>query len=215
MAEQKSKKLPERDIPRACAKFIEDCEAKQAKNREEALKDLKFFAGEQWDPKALEMRKDAPCLVFNRLPAFVAQVVGDQRQNEMAIKVSPRDGGADKALAEIREGLTRQIEYASKAEECKARAFQQAVISGFPGYLRVLSRYTRDDVFEQELVIRNVANPFSVYFDENSKEPDFSDARECAITELVPRDVFERDYPDAKNSGVSTGTGDEEPMQAG
>src|SRR5690606_17566491 len=44
-------------------------------NREHALDDKKFAAGEQWDPVVLEQRKGLPCLVINNIPQFTAQLV--------------------------------------------------------------------------------------------------------------------------------------------
>ena len=41
-------------------------------NREAALDDKKFAAGEQWDPIVLQHRKGLPCLVINSVPQFVA-----------------------------------------------------------------------------------------------------------------------------------------------
>lgn len=53
-------------------------------NREAALEDLKFLAGDQWDAADVEARAGRPCLTINRLPQFVAQVVGDIRINRPA-----------------------------------------------------------------------------------------------------------------------------------
>ena len=55
-------------------------------NREEALDDKKFSAGEQWDEQVLEERKGLPCLVINTIPQFTAQLVGDWRESRKAIK---------------------------------------------------------------------------------------------------------------------------------
>ena len=43
-------------------------------NREQAIEDKKFSAGEQWDPVVLEHRKGLPCLVINSVPQFIAQL---------------------------------------------------------------------------------------------------------------------------------------------
>jgi hypothetical protein len=55
-------------------------------NRDEALEDKKFMAGEQWDPVVLAQRKGLPCLVINSVPQFVAQLVGDWRENKRDTK---------------------------------------------------------------------------------------------------------------------------------
>lgn len=58
-------------------------------NRRAAMEDKKFVAGDQWDPTVLEQRKGLPCLTINTIPQFTAQLVGDWRQNRVAVKVLP------------------------------------------------------------------------------------------------------------------------------
>jgi hypothetical protein len=67
--------------------------------------DAKFTVGNQWDPVVEQRRKDAkkPVLTFNRLIAFVAQIVGNRLMNETEIRVAPDKQGT-KEIAEIREG---------------------------------------------------------------------------------------------------------------
>ena len=163
-------------------------------NWDEAEADLEFLAGNQWaegvkNERELEQR---PCLVNNVLPTFVDQVLGDQRQNRPAIKVSPVDmirvepvagakpeelkisntaGSTDYDLAETFTGLIKNIEYNCDAETSYDIAFQSAVESGM-GFLRVRSDYVSDDKFEQDLIIDHIENQFSVTMDPNAKERD-------------------------------------------
>ena len=60
-------------------------------NREAALEDLRFIVGDQWDDIVRQQREAArkPTLTINRLPAFIAQVVGNRRINETTIRVIP------------------------------------------------------------------------------------------------------------------------------
>ena len=55
--------------------------------RDEALTDLKFVAGEQWDPALKQQRDNAnrPALTFNRCHTFVQQVSNEARQNKPQI----------------------------------------------------------------------------------------------------------------------------------
>lgn len=72
--------------------------------------DAKFAVGNQWDPVVEARRKAAnkPILTFNRLIAFVAQIVGNRLMNETEIRVHPDKAGT-KEIAEVREGLIRSI----------------------------------------------------------------------------------------------------------
>lgn len=180
-------------------RFKEDCDA-WATQRDEAVKDLRFFIGETQWPEAVRREREAeglPCLIINRLPQFVATVVGDQRQNRPAIKVSPVDSGADKQTAEILEGLIRNIEYISMADVAYDRAFEFPVICGHRGFLRVVAEYAGEDTFEQDLKIKGVLNPLTVVYDPDCKEPDFSDAGRCYIIDDCPKEAFEAEYPNA------------------
>jgi hypothetical protein len=173
------------------------CADSWRKQRQDASDDLKFFMGDtQWpaDIRAQREAEGLPCLVINRLPQFVATVVGDQRQNRPSIKVSPVDSGADKQRAEIFEGLARNIEYISMADVAYDRAFEFPVICGHRGFLRIVTRYCGDDTFDQELVIKQVINPFTVFFDPNCLEPDYSDAQFCYIVDDIPEERFEDEY---------------------
>src|SRR5919107_1880284 len=86
-------------------------------NREAGLEDVRFARmAEQWPEEVRKARAGRPMLTINRLPSFIRQVVNDARQNKPSIKVHPVDSGADKRVAEIYDGLIRNIETASDAD---------------------------------------------------------------------------------------------------
>ena len=179
-------------------KRFKDAADYEFENREEALEDLEFVAGEQW-PDEIRSNRDndhQPCLTINRLPGFIRQLVSDARQNKPAIKVHPVDDQGDVETAEIYNGLIRQIEMASNADQAYDTAVEQSASSGF-GFFRILTEYSNDDVFEQDIKIRRITNNFSVYCDPNAKEYDKSDGRWLFVTELLDEEVFEEKYPKA------------------
>ena len=185
----------------------------ERENRDLAAEDFRFAAGEQWPDEIRREREasDRPCLTFNRLPAFIAQVVGDARQNKPAIKVLPCDSGADVETAEIYNGLIRNIESQSRATQAYITAFENAVTGGV-GAFRILTKYASDDSFEQDIRIERITNPFSVYWDPNAREYDKSDANWCFVSEWVTKEAFEQRYPDqtptdweSEYKGVDTG----------
>jgi hypothetical protein len=184
-----------------------------SENRKEAAIDHAFLAGEQWDADDRRMRtqvEQRPCLTINKLPAFVHQVVNDQRQNRPSIKVHPVDSDADPEIAEVIQGAIKYIEYNSNADACYDTAVSHATIGGF-GYFRLGTEYTDEASFDQEIKLRRVQNPFTVYIDPWSVEPDGSDMNWCFVTELVSREEFEAMYPKAKATSAESlvvGTGD-------
>lgn len=181
----------------------------EADNRQKSLEDILFVNGEQWPADIVTKRTEEgrPCLTINRLPGFIDQVVGDQRQNRPRIKVRPVDSKSDVQLAEIIEGIVRNIEYISGAETVYDTAFEQAVTGGF-GYFRVLKRYADDDTFDQDIFIEGIKNPFSVYFDPNAKKHDYSDAKYAFICEDMPEEVFKARFPKATASTFEKGVGE-------
>ena len=163
-------------------------------NRDEALTDLKFLAGEQWEREDIDARAGRPCLTINTLPQFVAQVVGDIRINRPAIKVRPAED-ADKDLAEIREGLIRAIEHDSRAQQVYAQAGQSQTACGI-GNFRVSLDYASDDVFDLDIRIKPIPDPFAVAWDPARIEPTGKDAGYCFVVDDMPRKVFEQRWPD-------------------
>ena len=107
----------EQDLLREAMKRFEAGVTADQENRQLMEEDFAFAAGEQWPETVVKTRtaQDRACLTFNRLPQFIQQVVGDARQNRPSVKVHPVDSGADKNLAEIYEGLIRNIEGQSRA----------------------------------------------------------------------------------------------------
>ena len=193
--------------------FLRLCNDSDSNNRAEALDDVRFAAGDQWpvdvqNSRVLEAR---PCLTINKVDAYIRQICNQQRQQRPRIKVHGMNNDSDAKVAEIITGITRHIENQSDADQAYDHAFEYCVKMGW-GYWRVTTDYVRDDSFDQEIYIKRIENPFSVYFDPNSVEPDGSDSEKCLVTTVVSKAVFKKMYPNAEDTqGFSSrGTGDTE-----
>ena len=175
--------------------------------RKAAQEDIKFAfeAGNQWDEATKKARGLRPCYEYNKVRQHIRQVTNDQRQNRPAIKIRAVEEG-DKDTAETLQGLIRNIESVSNAERAYDTAFEIAVAGGFGGW-RVVAQYADDDAFEQELRIKEVRNPFSLYLDPGAQEWDRRDALYGFITEVLSEGEFKIRYPDAK---VSSFDGDDD-----
>ena len=192
-------------------KFLNLCNDVDSNNRAEALDDVRFCAGDQWpvDVQNSRVLESRPCLTINKVDAYVRQICNQIRQQRPRIKVQGMNNEADAKLAEILSGVCRHIEYQSSADVAYDTASEYAVKMGW-GYFRVTTDYISDDSFEQEIFIRPIDNPFTVYFDPNSQLPDGSDAERCLITTVVSKKQFRAMYP-GKDDGqgfTSRGTGD-------
>lgn len=171
-------------------------------NREAALDDKKFSAGEQWDPIVLQHRKGLPCLVINSVPQFVAQLVGDWRQNKNGIKVVPAEDG-DVDIASVRGDLIRAIQTKSRADRTFDNAFESMVQCG-DGAFRVCVGYARNDVFDQEIKIEPIDDALAVIWDRFSVDPTGRDARHVFVDDRMSDKEFKRKWPEADPSTLGT-----------
>lgn len=175
-----------------------DCESAESSLRARAVEDFKFIwvAGSQWDSNFGRLRGTRPKYEFNKLRQAVKQVINDMRMNTPSIKVRASEDG-DVKLAEIRQGLIRNIEAQSRADEAYDWGGLYAVSCGF-GVWRVTTEYANDDTFDQEIRIKRIHNPFSVRFDPSAKELDRSDARFAFVEDSLPRAEFHARWPKAE-----------------
>lgn len=183
-------------------------------NRSEAVEDLEFINGEQWDARELKRRSVSgrPALRINMLPKYVDQVVGEERQNRPKIKVRPADNNANIHIAKIREGIIANIEYDSNAPTIYDQAFEQMVTSGY-GAWRILTRYCDDNPFLQEVYLESVPNPFSVWMDPDAKDPCGADAKWGFLLSNMAVEEFEEMFPGEELPGDMIEVGDGTNMQ--
>lgn len=164
---------------------------------EKASSDIKFVTkpGEQWDAKTKAARGNRPCYEFPKLQGQVRQVVNAQRQARPQGKVRGVEEG-DQGLAELMQGICRNIESVSNADMAYDVAFEAAVKGGF-GAFRVLTDYRNQDDFDLDIGIKPIFNPFSTKFDPAAIARDRRDAEFAFVEEFMSEDAFKRKHPDA------------------
>lgn len=163
-----------------------------------ALDDLNFLNGKQWDEKVVLEREanGRPCHTINRLPQFVRQTTNPQRSNRVSSRVLPVDDKADIETAEILQGIIRHIETQSHADLAYDTAAYYAAAMGW-GYWHITTEFSHPMSFDQDIKIKRVRNPFSVYLDPSIQEPEGSDAEFGFITEQFTEEQFKQAYPNA------------------
>jgi len=164
-------------------------------NQDAGEEDASFTAGNQWDPVVEQRRKALrkPVLTFNRLVAFMAQIVGNRLMNETEIRVWPDKAGT-KEIAEIREAIIRSIYKNSGADFARDEALKYQVVGGQGAFCLSID-YCRDDVFEQEIKIKHVANPYAATWDPLSTEPSGGDAEYAWVEDDMARGDFKKRWP--------------------
>ena len=191
--------------------FLRQAAEADTTNRAEALDDVKFAAGDQWPVEIQNSRnlEARPCLTINKIDAYCRQITNQQRQQRPRIKCQGMNNETDAKMAKVITGICRHVEVNSNADHAYDTAYDFAVRMGW-GYWRVTTDYVRPDSFDQEIYIKPIDNPFTVYFDPNSVAPDGSDAEKCLITVVMAKENFRKMYPEADDGGSfsARGTGD-------
>lgn len=194
------------------------CQEAESEFRQRFVEDLKFANGDadngwQW-PDQIRTQRDGdqrPCLTINKTRQHNLQIINDAKQNKPSVKCLPVDGQADIEIAKILDGIVRHIEYNSHAEIVYDTATEFAVQAGI-GYWRVVCEYAHDGSFDQEIFLRRVKNPLTVYLDCDIDSADGSDAKYGFVFEDLTKTEFEASYPSEEARSVTFGddsTGDE------
>lgn len=200
MAEEKYE--DDKDLIEDAKKCLQKCVDEQAELRISMKDDLRFCTLDQWPADIRRDRENdiengpRPCLTIDKINQYIVQVVNDFRQGKPGINVRPVDDAADVETAKILKGIVRNIEDQSNADIAYCTAVESAAKIGV-GYFRITTEYVSDDSFDQEIFIKPIPNPFSVYMGAHIM-PDGSDAKDCFIVDSMPVEEFKEKYPDKK-----------------
>lgn len=176
------------------------CEDWEATARQRYIEDLKFGNGDarnrwQWPDDVSRARESQqkPMLTVNKTQQHCLQIINDARQNKVGIEIRPVGGEATAKAADLYEALIRHIEYKSNATLAYEAAMYTGVFGGI-GYVRVHVDYCDEDSFDQDIFIKRVADPLTIYLDPDIQEYDGSDARYGFVFEDIPRKEAESKY---------------------
>ena len=187
--------MKKEDILATARKRFSVLQAESSENRDDALEDIKFtynIDDAQWSEpeRTKRIKAKRPYLTHNKIRKFVAQVANRERDQRLSQKVKPIDDKSDPIVADILTGYIHNIEYQSKADVIYTRASEQSLAGGF-GYWRILTKYAHDS-FDQEIQIKHIENPFSVYLHPSGTYG--------FIREAMTVEDFKTEYPDAEVS---------------
>lgn len=180
------------EVIREAKRRFERCVTWETTARANGLADTRFANGDaynmtQWDQAVRNERAGRPCLTNNLVRQHNLLIVNDARQQKAAIKVTPVGGRATFEAAQVFQGIIRRIEYQSKAMDAYSTAIFHQVESGI-GYVRVVTDYADEESFDQELFIRRVPDPRSVYIDPDARQYDKADMKFAFVFEDIPKD---------------------------
>ena len=168
----------------------------EAVTRERALSDLKFVCadpdnGWQWPDEMLSSRDldGKISLTLNKTRVHCLQVENEMRKNKVGVNIRPTGGGATYDAAQIFEGIVRHIEYISRAQTAYMTAARFQIRTGI-GYVRLITDYVGPDTFDQDIYIRRVKDPSTVYLDPDINDEDGSDATFGFVYDDMPKEEY-------------------------
>ena len=174
--------------------------------RDKGNADTKFINGEHWTPEALASRKGRPCLTINDLPTYLDQIDGAIRSNKPGVTVHGVDSLTDPGTAGVISGIIRKIERQSSASRVYGYAGLHTAAGG-RGAFRVVTEFSNDEDFDQEMFIRKIKNPYSVYYDPDALQDDKQDGQYFFIVEDISVDSYERKYKGSPIDFTNAGDG--------
>ncbi len=167
-------------------------------NRRLAMEDIKFVVikGEQYSSITKKERgEDRLMLEFNKTKVQCKRVINEMRANRPQGKIRGTEDN-DKAIAEIREGLARNIWSVSDGESISDYQAQYQVYAGY-GAWEICTDYADDSAFDQDILVKSLPNPFCLWFDPSAKDMLKRDAKWWLKTEKLTKEAFESAYPKA------------------
>lgn len=175
-----------REISRACVLFLIDQQG-------------------QWEPYWWQANVNRPRYTLDLTTPIIDQLMGEIAQSSFDIRISPAGGDATKKTALVYEGLVRNIENLSDAQDVYRNACRQALMGGFAAW-RVVNKYVNGNSFDQDLMVEPIGNPIDrVWFDPAAERQDKSDARWCVVLHAIAVDEYKEKWPEGSGASVSEG----------
>jgi hypothetical protein len=172
--------------------WFDDAISADQDNRDQFDRNQDMLHGNQWSEKDRVTRGEG-ALVVNKLDTPVILITNQIAQALPGPEVSRRDGPDDEQTAIVYEGILRDIQYCSMADE---RYLRQAdyVAGGNIGWLRLYVDYVSHASFDQELKIGDLADPMMVVADPQAREPDKSDMQRLILRQPMRFAEYKRRF---------------------
>lgn len=163
-----------------------------------ALQDRRFvsIAGAQWEGQWGEQFANSIMVEVNKTSQGVEKIINDYRQNRIIVDFRAI-GDSSKETASTLNGMFRADLYASKGQQATDNAFEEGVQGGI-GAWRLTNVYADEydaDSSEQRIAFEAIVDADqSVFWDQNSRLYDKSDARFCIVISAMTKGAFEEEF---------------------
>lgn len=160
----------------------------------------------QWEPGILKSFSDAgiPRYTFDQCNDIVDDIAGELEQTEFGVIARPAGGEADEDTAEVYDGLIRNIQAVSYADDIYDAAGRNMIAAGFDAW-RINQRYGDGDSFDQDLFIDAIPNAIdSVWIDPTAFSPAPRKAGFAFVLEAMSKEDYKKRWPDGSGQSVNT-----------
>ena len=156
----------------------------------------------QWEPDVLT-NDDKPRYTFDMTGPLIDQIAGEIENSDFGIRAQPAGGGATKEKAKLLDGMIRNIENMSGADDVYDQAARYMVEGGIDAW-EVKQKFIDGDSFDQDLVIEGISNVIDSVWFWPFKKPDASDSPACVKLEAIPIKEYERRWPEGSKMSVDS-----------
>lgn len=175
-------------------------------DKREASRECETFCEKkdgQWEQRVWDKFKGRPRYTFDKVNHIVDLICSSIETKSFGIKLSPASVKTPQSVADVVTGIIRDMQYQSKAQDIYNRAMRRAIKTGFDCW-RVNTKWKKGD-FIQEPSIEYIPNSLDkVWFDQDSTEPDASDAKRCWVMAEMTKDAFKKKWPKAAVSPLGS-----------
>lgn len=175
-------------------------------NRERA-REAHYFVEKpdgQWEPGIISAMGNRPRYTFDLINPIIDQIAGEMDQADFDIRVRPAGGEASKENAITLDGLIRNIENMSNAQNVYMAGARDMIVSGIGGW-EVVQDWAETDSFDQDLFIRPICDFVNrVWFDSGAELQDMSDANHVFVLQNLTKTEYESRFPKGGGQSVNT-----------
>ncbi|MDB4278439.1 hypothetical protein N9917_02415 [Deltaproteobacteria bacterium] len=163
--------------------------------------DRRFYsiAGAQWEGQIGEQFENKPRIEVNKIHLAIIRIFNQYRNNRISVNFVTKTGENGDQLADTCTGLYRADEMGSEAQEAYDNAFEEAVGGGMGAWrLRNVMEDDEDPDNDNQVIKFDPIYDADtcVYFDNNAKLQDKSDAKFCFVLTAMDREAYKDEYKD-------------------
>lgn len=150
-----------------------------------------FVLGQQWSQEEeddmIKTYRKVP-LTANKLGTMSNSLLGEQQQNTPQLQVVPMTN-CDEEVAYLREIITKEIIFSTKASIAYQVAGKQAAIGGY-GAVGIRTDYTHNKSFDQDIVFFHFKDATRCYWDVGAEDINKTDGSYCGYLSRMTREKF-------------------------